>query len=420
LDFDISRTGAHIRHKGAAAFAVFKNYQLHTAVQPIFSLAHKRIVGYEALARIKDVSEKFVSPLTLFNPDQSQSDIVFLDRLCRHLHLYNFARLNDEVNWLFLNVSPHTIANSDVYGTFFRELLEARHFPSERIVIEIVEHPISNNEMLLKTVDFYKNLGCLIAIDDFGAGQSNFDRIWSLSPDIVKVDRAMLLKASGNKSIRNLLSGIISLLHQAGALVLIEGIETQDQAMIALESDADFVQGYFFAKPTMELDQSLLPDCSFEELFIEYKEKVALSEKTTIKSYKRYAELFQQVISGIKNRLNWTEACDVLLEDKNVVRCYLLAPSGVQIGSTKTNAHFFGQSDARFRPLEEANSADWFRRHYLRRAIVHPNQMQITRPYLSITGAHMCITLSMMFSSPNGLRVLCCDLNWDDKKESLP
>jgi hypothetical protein len=66
--------------------------------------------------------------------------------------------------------------------------------------------------------------------------------------------------------------------------------------------------------------------------------------------------------------------------------------------------------DKRFSPLEDANSADWFRRHYLRRAIYHPNQLQITRPYLSITGGHMCVTLSMKFTCQDGDCILCCDL----------
>jgi hypothetical protein len=42
---------------------------------------------------------------------------------------------------------------------------------------------------------------------------------------------------------------------------------------------------------------------------------------------------------------------------------------------------------------------------------MHPKQLQITRPYLSITGSHMCVTLSMMCPTNKGKIVLCCDLN---------
>lgn len=412
--FDVNYTSALIQQNETQAYAVFNDYRLHTAVQPIFSLAHKRIVGYEALVRIKDAGGQFVSPLVLFESDQAQSEIVLLDRLCRHLHLHNFQLLADELNWLFLNVSPHTIANGTAYGSFFLELLDLYHFPPERVVIEVVEYPVDNRDLLLKTVDFYKDLGCLIAIDDFGAGHSNFDRIWGLTPNIVKIDRAMIQNASEKKQVRNLLSGMISLLHQIGALVIIEGIETVDQAMIALESDADFVQGFLFATPTMALSPDLSFTYSFETLFKAYKEKASQQDNITQNFFYRYAALFKAAALGIKGNLNWKAACTDLLKDEHVVRCYLLSPSGIQIDHTKTNLRFMNKSDPRFKPLEAANSADWFRRHYLKRAVIHPEQMQITRPYLSITGAHMCITLSMMVSGSESDRVLCCDLNFDD------
>ena len=419
MNLDIHQTGACISGAEEEATALFRDFRLHTAVQPIFSLAHKRIVGYEALVRVKNASNQLISPVSLFDAEQESSDVVFLDRLCRHLHVSNFRRVQDNLNWLFLNVSPHTIADGSTYGTFFRELLETYRFPPERVVMEIVEYPIRDNRQLLETVAFYKKLGCLIAIDDFGAGHSNFDRIWTLEPDIVKIDRAMLLRASKSRRVRNLLSGITSLLHQAGALVLIEGIEKQEQALIALECDADFVQGFHFAAPTMDLPNASSAGYPFDELFQTYKESTTINEKTLLNSYRNYSELFDQVVEDIKNHTTWSHACQTLLEEKDVVRCYLLSPGGIQVDHTIANPRFFKNSDSRFKPLEEANSADWFRRHYLRRATIHPNQMQITRPYLSITGAHMCVTLSKMFSSPNGMRVLCCDLNYDDDMENF-
>ncbi len=66
--------------------------------------------------------------------------------------------------------------------------------------------------------------------------------------------------------------------------------------------------------------------------------------------------------------------------------------------------------DPRFRPLENTDQADWYRQHYLRRALRHPGELQVTRPYLSVTGAHMCITLSRAFVYGDRTLVLCCDI----------
>ena len=66
--------------------------------------------------------------------------------------------------------------------------------------------------------------------------------------------------------------------------------------------------------------------------------------------------------------------------------------------------------DPRFRPLESTTSADWYRQQYLRQAIAQPERLQVTTPYLCITGAYMCVTLSLGYYYRGELRVLCCDI----------
>lgn len=75
-----------------------------------------------------------------------------------------------------------------------------------------------------------------------------------MRPHIVKLEQGMITRAGNQPRIRQMLPGIVDLLHQSGSLVLVEGIETEEQAFIAIESDVDFVQGYFFAKPTTDLE----------------------------------------------------------------------------------------------------------------------------------------------------------------------
>ncbi|PRX31082.1 EAL domain-containing protein (putative c-di-GMP-specific phosphodiesterase class I) [Orenia metallireducens] len=391
----------------------FNNYHLHTAVQPIFSLPHKRIVGYEALVRVKAIKERWVSPAELFNNKYTQVESILLDRLCRYLHVHNFSQVENDLNWLFLNVSPQTVINGNNYGEFFAELLDKTGFPPHRVVIEIVEYPISDNDLLLETIEFYRNLGCLIAIDDFGAGHSNFDRIWKLNPDIVKLDRSMVVGATEDKKIRNVLRGIVSLLHQTGVLVLVEGVETKEQTMIAMESGVDFVQGYFFAKPTTDLNKSIDNLPAFDKIFEDYKQEVLVQDTNSKSIYQYYYPKFEVTINNLIKGKSLAEACQELLADDTAMRCYLLMSDGLQVGNTVLSDSIFNENDIRFKPLEDADSADWFRRHYLRKAVLHPEQLQVSEPYLSITGAHMCVTISMMFSIPSGYRVLCCDLNFE-------
>ncbi|MCP4116981.1 MAG: EAL domain-containing protein [Desulfobacteraceae bacterium] len=401
------------REKGNYLTGILDNARLHTALQPIFSLAHKRVVGYEALLRAQDKNLNRISPARLFQRNGSPQKTIRLDRLCRYIHLHNFRNLKDEMSWLFLNVSPETIINGKHYGSFFKHLLEKYDFPAHRIVIEVVEYPIGDNALLSEVIDFYKSLGCLIAIDDFGAGHSNFDRIWTLQPDIVKLDRSFLVKASARDSVRTMLSGIVTLLHQSGALVLIEGVETEDQAMMAIESEADFVQGFFFGRPFTDLTSRSPhnpenPD--FERLFDTYKGFAGQEEQRLERKLERYNTLFANAVDRLKKQSSLMEATQKLLNDPKVLRCYQVRTDGVQMGPTLVSRFLKTRKDPRYKPLDDANSADWFRRHYLRRAILHPGQLQITRPYLSITGAHMCVTLSMRCASGPKDSILCCDI----------
>jgi len=409
LDFPFIRQQADY-HNGFLT-GQMKSLKLMTALQPIYSIAHKRIIGYEALLRPKNEKNEWISPASLFEQAETPLEQVHLDRISRCIHLHNFQTINDPLNWLFLNVSPQTIISGKAYGSFFTDLLHEFDFPPHRVVIEVVEQPISDNNLLLNTIQYYKDLGCLIAIDDFGAGHSNFDRLWTLKPDIVKLDRSFLARTSKQSSIRSMMSGIVSLIHQAGALVLIEGVETIDQAILGIECDADFVQGFFFSRPFTDLSVPHEPFQEFNALFDYFKATSGRKRNEFQNRVSHYDMIMKAAVNDLKSGLPLGSAVKGLLDDARVVRCYMIGVDGIQIGSTMVSNSYTADIDKRFKPLDDARSADWFRRHYLQRAIYHPEQLQVTRPYLSITGAHMCRTLSIKFSARDSECVLCCDLS---------
>lgn len=411
---DIDAIGRHVSMGKKRSHGSFSDYDLVTALQPVFSLAHKRMVGREALVRAKNPLGQWLDPANLFSSEEDQSSMIKLDRLCRFVHIMNYMATQEETNWLFLNVSPQVVVSGKRYGSFFGDLLDHLGFPPHRVVIEIIEHPIPDPDLLLETVNYYKTMGCLIAIDDFGVGHSNFERIWALSPHIVKLDRSIIARASKVNTIRRMLPGIVSLLHQSGVLVLIEGIETEDQAMMAMESNADFVQGFFFAKPVIPFNGGQgPPHYAFEHLFHKYKSKVTLLEEKEKTKFDHYSSLFFEATKAIGEGVHVEKACSKILSDPSVHRCYLLMPTGIQVGETLIPKHHQNKGDLRFKPLENANNADWFGRHYLGRALAFPDQLQITRPHLSPGGGHTCVTLSMMFQTATGGQVLCCDLDWE-------
>lgn len=391
--------------------------QVRSHFQPIYSLAHKRVVGYEALARPSTANGEMISPLSLFANQKTLSEIVFADRLCRALHVKNFAQQHDNNSWLFLNIHPTVMNQGQLFGSFFADLLEKNNISPNRVVIEILEHQIGNEALLDKSIQYYRSLGCLIAIDDFGVGQSNFDRIWRLSPQIVKLDRMVIEQANESQDVRRVLPGFVNLIHQAGSLVLIEGVETETQAMIALEADIDFVQGYYFARPASEILKDKQND-SIADLFQKMRthgQNEELSRKLKIRPYT------SALIEACK-KIRVDDSVEISLQDflnlSAVKRCYVLDEQGKQVGknylpdliSRQSYGGTLTRDDPRFAPMHDASEAIWSRRLYYRKAVEEPGRVQVSNPYLSITEGSLCVTLSLAITTPQGLRVVCGDI----------
>jgi EAL domain-containing protein (putative c-di-GMP-specific phosphodiesterase class I) len=400
-----------LTREGSTWTANYQGLILKTALQPIFSLSHKRVVGYEALIRAFDNDNSSVLPLHLFDLAATDAENLLLDRLCRYLHIRNYTNFHDQLNWLFLNVSPGVVSSGSSADSFFGELLKKTGLPPHRIVIEIVEQPTDDAEKLRETVAYYQKLGCLTAIDDFGAGHSNFERIWNLSPDIVKLDRSLLARATNDHKARQILNGIVGLLHQSGCLVLLEGVETKDQAMIAIDAGVDFVQGFYFHKPSILLDQMHARDfADLDQLLNDYKSRNPTTMDPTDQLTSFFEKDFQRAIERLRQGLSMGDACGALLSHPTVSRCYLVDDAGVQIRDTLVSDTTSRNLDPRFRPLESTTSADWYRQQYLRQAISRPGSLHATSPYLCITGAYMCVTLSLGYYEDGNLNVLCCDI----------
>src|SRR6187551_2490505 len=80
--------------------------RLHSAFQPIISVAHSKIVGHEALVRGRTQSDEALQPADLFPRLQAEYSAVQILEICALLHLRTFTQLGHE-GWLFLNVNPN-------------------------------------------------------------------------------------------------------------------------------------------------------------------------------------------------------------------------------------------------------------------------------------------------------------------------
>jgi len=384
---------------------------LTSVFQPIFSLSHMRAVGYEGLLRAHDPFDRVVSPVDVFGEAARVGDALQVDRLAQSLHLENFKVLGAEREWLFLNVHPGVLIDSYHSAALLANLNRLNLSP-RRIVLEVLEQSAADIDRLADAVRQFRERGFLIALDDFGAGHSNIERVWQLNPDIVKLDRIMLSHAAHRADMASILPGLVALLHEAGKLVLIEGVETEHEAHMALACNVDFVQGFFFGRPHPGLADAPHAAACISELTERYQVQTEERERRNASRLAPYIRAFERAAERLAAGELLDEVCWNFLALDHAARCYLLDDKGKQAGRNVVLRADRASHETRFLPLSDAQGANWLRRPYFRAAMDGPERVHVTRPYLSINEAVPCVTLSVATQIGNRICVLCGDIDW--------
>jgi hypothetical protein len=316
--------------------------------------------------------------------------------------------------WLFLNVDPYVAIEGPRYGSFFAHMLHENGLAPHRVAVELIESQVMSEASLAAAVEYYREMGCVIVIDDFGAGYSNFDRIWRLRPNIVKIDREMTRRIGTEARVRHMFSGIVSVLHQAGALVCVEGIETQNEALCALDAGADMVQGHLFARPAARLVEENSCRDLFAQLFTQFGEESAEYRVRRRAGLQVYSAALERAAGRLARgtQHDFATAMQPLLQLECTQRCYLIGGDGTQLGANLEAERSPFTRDRRLEPMRATAGTNWQAKPYFRRAAEAPGQVQVCRPYLSVTGPRLCLTLSLGCIVEGALVVACVDIDY--------
>lgn len=156
----------------------------------------------------------------------------------------NFTRLSVEKNDFAKNLE---------------EIAKKYNFQRQRLVIEITEDSL-NAEVgnLSENIIKCKKMGFRIAIDDMGTGFSSFADIYDNEIDIVKIERNFVSSCNTERR-KKMLGDIITLVHNAGAKIICEGVETEQQSDMLKKLNCDIMQGYYYSRalPLSECERIL-------------------------------------------------------------------------------------------------------------------------------------------------------------------
>ncbi len=232
--------------------ALFGSWQLKSAFQPIFTLGtgHAEIAGFEALIR-PFLAGRAASPATLFRTVKG-GERGALETVTRDLHMRNAATLPVKGALLFINLDPSAFSDlleiSQALASVRRQWAKTGNAP-RRLVCEITEGKAKSPALLFSLADTIRANGFRLAIDDYGAKESDAARLSRLRPDIVKLDGRWVTRLMQTKAGYGHAKDMVQRLAGLGIETVFEGIEELRELELSESAGATFVQGYALARP---------------------------------------------------------------------------------------------------------------------------------------------------------------------------
>jgi EAL domain-containing protein (putative c-di-GMP-specific phosphodiesterase class I) len=145
-------------------------------------------------------------------------------------------------------VAAHQVCDGSILAAV-REALTGSSLAPERLAVELTEPgPLADDPAAIATVEQLRALGVRIVLDHFGTGWSSPAHLRRLPVDVVKVDRVFVDGLTGEAAGRAIVAAVLAMAVAAGADVVAEGVETEEQRIILTELGCRYAQGHLFAR----------------------------------------------------------------------------------------------------------------------------------------------------------------------------
>ncbi len=219
--------------------------------QPIVDNRTGDIEKYEVLARLETSDRRYLSP-GIFLPVAKESKY-YRDITIAIMKKAFQTIVEKDVN-LSINFSIEDILDHKVVD-YFLGLVKEYESIGNKITIELLEsESIDNYQQIQKFVERIREYNILLAIDDFGAGYSNFSHVINLKPDFVKIDGSLIKNIHKDPYSKILVNTIVDFSKKLNIKTVAEFVSSVEIYKVVRELDIDYSQGYFVGKPIKEID----------------------------------------------------------------------------------------------------------------------------------------------------------------------
>jgi len=232
--------------------------ELFVSYQPVVELATQLPLGVEALVYWRHPLRGLVPPADFIGVAEQAGLIDAVGSFVLRTACLQFVRWRRELGrlaprYLTVNLSRTQLRRGDLVQEIAALLKESTLHPAQ-LQLEITETPAAQDEQVQTTLSGLKALGVMLALDDFGIGNSSLARLHRLPVDTVKIDRSFVARAETVEYQRVLIEATTRVARALGMNTVAEGIETEGQAALMLQLECDRGQGLLFSPPLPAAD----------------------------------------------------------------------------------------------------------------------------------------------------------------------
>lgn len=218
--------------------------------QPIINNKNKKVEKFECLVRLVEKDGSIILPGQFLHVSKKARFYRFITRIMFEKSFLAFKDLPYEFS---INVSMEDIMDHKTIA-YLLDKLGGNPEIADRLILEIVETAeIESYDVVKEFINMVKRYGCRIAIDDFGAGYSNFEHIMRLNIDFLKIDASLIRNMDTDENSQIITRTISKFAKELGIKTIAEFVHADSIYKKTMEYNIDYSQGYFFGKPEAEI-----------------------------------------------------------------------------------------------------------------------------------------------------------------------
>ncbi len=222
-------------------------HRMRLVLQPMIGAKSGKPEIYEALLRMQKPDGSLISAGEFIPVAEQLGLSRLIDRRTLELSVALLKRHKDLV--LSVNVSGLTCSDHEWLVTLQR-LTAGRNDLTSRMIIEITETAaIQDLDQSINFVDTLKELGCRVAIDDFGAGYTSFKNLKLLNVDMVKIDGAFVKNLANDSSDQIFIKTMIDLANTFGMETVAEWVGDKQSVDHLVKAGITYLQGFYYGLP---------------------------------------------------------------------------------------------------------------------------------------------------------------------------